>query len=308
MGKLALNRETVSLMTTIDNAIETIRREAAAKNIRINIEGSEEVFFVQADPLRLEQAIWNLLNNAVKFTPHEGVITIRLRKENGDAIIEIGDTGQGIEPDFLPHVFEMFRQADASSSRRYAGMGIGLALVRQLIELHRGSVSVSSAGRGKGAQFTIKLELSNEMSESVTAEQLPEPGLLTQMRILVVDDSEDTVDMLRRLFEMDGAIVSTAKSGSEGLQIASERDFDVIISDISMPEMDGFEFLRRLRKIPQKKDIPVLAVTGFGRQEDMEQALAEGFFSHVTKPLDINAVVKILRTLPPKTSQPEVRA
>ena len=187
-------------------------------------------------------------------------------------------------------------------------MGIGLALVKQLIELQGGSVSVISPGLGKGAQFTIKLELSNEMSQSVTPAQIPEPGLLTQMRILVVDDSEDTVDMLRRLFEMDGAIVSTAKSGSDALQIVSERDFDVIVSDISMPEMDGFEFLRRLRKIPQRKDIPVLAVTGFGRQEDMEQALAEGFFSHVTKPLDINAVVKILRTLPPRTSQPQVRA
>ncbi len=297
-GKLSLNREAVSLTTTVHNAVETVRTEAAAKNIEISVSESGQALFVDADPLRLQQVIWNLLNNAVKFTPTGGKVLVQLSRDEDEALVIVKDTGEGIDPKFAPYLFEMFRQADATSSRRHSGMGIGLALVQQLVALHNGSVAMESAGIGRGAKFTIRLPLSRDTRERGVPEELVDVGALDQMRILVVDDSADTVEMLRRLFEMDGATVSTAGGGAEALEIIREKDFEVILSDISMPEMDGFEFLRRLREIPVKRDVPVLALTGFGRAEDVERAKAEGFFTHVTKPIDVNKLVGLLRTLP----------
>ena len=301
IGKLSLNREVVSLMTILNNAVETISDDAAAKQIQIQIrfDTPEEVIFVDADPLRLEQVFWNLLNNAVKFTPAGGSVTIRVSSGAGRVTLTVEDNGPGIEPEFLPHVFEMFRQADASSSRPHAGMGIGLALVRQLIGLHGGTVAVESV-MGQGAKFTIELLATRETEESLGFAPQMEAGALSQMRILVVDDSADTVDMLRRLFEMDGALVTTARGGTEALEIAAEKDFDVVLSDISMPGMDGFEFVRRLRQIAKQRDVPVIALTGFGRAEDVDRARAEGFLSHVTKPIEVNSLIEIMRKLPVK--------
>ncbi|MDQ2937700.1 MAG: PAS domain S-box protein [Acidobacteriota bacterium] len=302
IGKLSLNREVVSLMTIINNAVETVGGDVAAKQIELKVEAGEDVIFVNADPLRLEQIIWNLLNNAVKFTPAGGAITIRVRADNDRAVLSVEDTGQGIEPEFLPHVFEMFRQADASSSRPHGGMGIGLALVRQLIDLHGGTIAVDSVV-GQGAKFTIQLPVSTETEKSLRVSGPLQAAVLNQMRILVVDDSADTVDMLRRLFEMDGASVDTARSGLEALDIARGKDFDVVLSDISMPGMDGFEFVGRLRQIANQKDVPVIALTGFGRTEDVDRATGEGFLSHVTKPIDVNSLVEILRKLPLRNRQ-----
>jgi CheY-like chemotaxis protein len=196
----------------------------------------------------------------------------------------------------------MFRQADASSSRPHSGMGIGLALVRQLIGLHGGTVAVESV-MGQGAKFTIELPATSETEKSLGFAPQMEAGALSQMRILVVDDSSDTVDMLRRLFEMDGALVTTARGGAEALEIAVEKDFDVVLSDISMPGMDGFEFVRRLRQLAKQRDVPVIALTGFGRAEDIDRARAEGFLSHVTKPIEVNSLINIMRKLPVKNDQ-----
>lgn len=301
MGKLSLNREAVSLMTTIGNAVETVQAEAAAKEVELKVIAPEEVLFVDADPLRIEQVVWNLLNNAVKFTSAGGTVTVRISSEANQGVVSVEDTGEGIDRTFIPHVFEMFRQADATNSRRHGGLGIGLALVQQLIQLHDGTVAVSSEGLGQGAQFTIKLPLSRESKQVLSNVPQTEDGALSQMRILVVDDSLDSVDMLRRLFEMDGAIVSTARSGPEALQIVTNEHFDVILSDISMPGMDGFELLRLLRELPGVRDTPVLALTGFGRAEDVARAKAEGFFSHVTKPIDLGQLVETLQELRVKT-------
>lgn len=302
IGKLSLNREVVSLTSLIENAVETVSGEAAQKEIELRIEGAADVIFVNADPLRFEQIIWNLLNNAVKFTPVGGTVTIRLGSESGRARIVVEDTGPGVDPQFLPHVFEMFRQADASSSRPHGGMGIGLALVKQLIELHGGSVAAAST-LGRGATFTIELPATAEKDEPAGYSPQEEAGILSNMRILIVDDSADTVEMLRRLFEMDGAVVATASSAPEALEIAGQKDFDAVLSDISMPGMDGFEFVRRLRQLSRHRNVPVLAITGFGRPSDVERAAAEGFFSHVTKPIDVNNLVQMLRELPVKNQQ-----
>jgi two-component system CheB/CheR fusion protein len=312
IGKLSLNLEIASLTTIIDNAVETVSSDAALKKIAIKVDTPEDVIFVEADPLRLEQVVWNLLNNAVKFTPAGGTVNICLRGEQGCATLTVADNGPGIEPAFLPHVFEMFRQADASSSRPHGGMGIGLALARQLIGLHGGTVTVASLP-GQGATFTVELPATRETEKSLGFSLPSEsatsgaPGVLFQMRILVVDDSRDTVDMLRKLFEMDGAVVATASSATEALEVARRQEFDVVLSDISMPKMDGFEFVRRLREMETQKNVPVIALTGFGRAEDVDRAEAGGFFSHVTKPIDVNSLVEMLSQLLTKNRQSAAR-
>jgi PAS domain S-box-containing protein len=297
IGKLSLNREVVSFLNVINNAVETVSGEADTKQIEIVVDAPQELVFVDADPLRLEQVIWNLLNNAVKFTPPGGRVTVTLEPHAGRATLIVADNGPGIEPEFLPHVFEMFRQADASSSRSHSGMGIGLALVQQLIGLHGGTAEVSSSP-GAGATFTIELPVSQEMEAPQEPVTPHEAGVLSQLRVLVVDDSFDTVEMLDQLLRMEGALVATACSGAAGLEIAWERTFDVVLSDISMPKMDGFEFARHLRGLASMEGVPVIALTGFGRVEDVQRAAAEGFLSHVTKPIDINGLIELLRKLP----------
>jgi two-component system CheB/CheR fusion protein len=246
--------------------------------------------------VRLEQIVWNLLNNAVKFTPAKGRITVRLGKENGRVFLTVEDTGKGIDAKFLPHIFELFRQGDATTSRAEAGMGIGLAVAQQLVNLHEGSITATSPGIGKGASFTVALPLSLEPRPTDT----PVLGLMNSLReisVLVVDDSEDTTEMLTQLLKISGAKVDSATSGNEALRMVAEKEFDVVLSDISMPGMDGFEFLRQLRQIPGKANLPVLALTGFGRPEDIERARAAGFFSHLTKPFDLEALLEILNDL-----------
>jgi len=301
-GKLTLNSETISVMTAINNAVETVRVDAAAKQIDIQIEAPDGALFVDGDLLRIEQIIWNLLTNAVKFTPAGGHILLRAVRDAEDAVLSVTDTGQGIDAAFLPHVFEMFRQADASTCRTQSGMGIGLALVRQLVELHGGKVDVRSAGVGLGTCFTVWLPHSTRGRMSVTPVLDFTSEQLGKLDVLVLDDSEDTTEMLRHLLEQNGALVTTATNGADALRIASEREFDIVLSDISMPGMDGFEFVRRLRELPGKKDVPVLALTGFGRPEDISRAQNEGFFSHLTKPFDLGALSQILEKIPSRRS------
>ena len=297
-GKLELNRETVSPVVSIHNAIETVRLDAQGKNIRVEVEASEEPIFVAADPVRLEQVIWNLLNNSVKFTPPDGLIAVKLRTEPDEIVLSVEDNGQGIDPTFLPHIFEIFRQADSGANRPQAGMGIGLAVVQQLVELHGGSVTAHSDGLGHGASFTIRLPRTGE--NKLRAEPSPDLGIdsLEGMNVLVVDDSEDTAEMVRCLLEIGGANVIAVTSGFEALRVAGEKQFDVVLSDISMPGMDGFEFLSRLRKLPGYAILPAVALTGFGRPEDVQRAQRQGFYAHLTKPFDIQALAGLLQKMP----------
>lgn len=297
-GKLDLNRETVSPVAAIENAIETVRMEADEKRVQIKVEAPNDLLFVRADPVRLEQIIWNLLNNAVKFTQQGGCIIVRLEEDNDDVVLSVSDNGQGIDSSFLPHIFEIFRQADPGTSRAQQGMGIGLAVVQQLVELHGGVVSAYSAGTGKGAAFTIRLPRSGNANEHSSPPQILGIGSLRGMSVLVVDDSADTTEMVRHLLEIGGASVCSATSGFEALRLAREKDFDVVLSDISMPEMDGFEFLRRLRQIPGKEDLPAVALTGFGRPEDVQRAHDKGFCAHLTKPFDIQQLATLLQRVP----------
>jgi two-component system CheB/CheR fusion protein len=258
--------------------------------------------FVEGDTVRLEQIIWNLLNNAVKFTSAGGRISFRIGKENDQVVLTVEDTGQGIDASFLPHVFELFRQADATTSRAHSGMGIGLAVVKQLVDLHHGSIAAYSAGLGKGTTFTVRLPLSLEIRPQL-APVIDLAKTLDKFAVLVVDDSEDTTEMLAQVLKMSGAIVISATSGDEALRIMAEKEFDIILSDISMPGMDGFEFLRNLRQLPGGFHVPVLALTGFGRPEDIERAKREGFSSHVTKPFDIDALMQVLKSITQNKAQ-----
>ena len=297
-GKLELNRETVSPVVSIENAIETVRIDADGKDIEIQVVAPDEPLFVQADPVRLEQIIWNLLNNSVKFTPRGGRIEVRLEEDVDEIVLTVADNGQGIPSSFLPHIFEMFRQADSGTSRAQSGMGIGLAVVQQLVELHGGLVTAFSAGVGKGATFTIRLPRSVDTKRRPSLLTDLTIGTLQGMEVLVVDDSEDTTEMVRHLLEIGGASVCAATSGSEALRFAREREFDVVLSDISMPEMDGFEFLSRLRKLPGKEDLPAVALTGFGRPEDVQRASDQGFYAHLTKPFDLQTLARLLQKIP----------
>jgi len=297
-GKLTLNLETVSLATAINNAIETVRADADTKNISIDLALPISPIFLEGDSLRLEQIIWNLLSNSVKFTDAGGKIRVALDREDGEAVLTVEDTGQGIHPAFLPRVFDMFRQGDTRASREHSGLGIGLALVQQLVRLHKGSVEAFSEGVGKGTTFTIRLPAKRELTAITADEPLLDPlEGLNGLRVLAVDDDEDNTSLLRQLLELSGARVLTANSGPTALALAANSEVDVVLSDISMPGMDGFEFVRRLRKLNGKENVRVIALTGFGRRDDIEQAHNEGFVAHLTKPIDFDKLIKMLQGL-----------
>ena len=297
-GKLNLNRELVFVLASVNNAVDTVRDEAAEKKITIAVNTSDESVVVDADPIRLQQIVWNLLNNSIKFTPAGGTITVSISSNNGNVALTVQDDGQGIDPAFLPHVFEIFRQADTGTARAQSGMGVGLAVLKQLVELHNGSVSVSSDGPGHGSQFTVVLPLSKRAP--VKSSSSFDLIKLNKLRVLVIDDSEDTADMLKALLTESGALVMAATSGSDALRIGAEFEFDVVLSDISMPGMDGFEFLRNFKLSARNADVPVLALTGLGRSEDIKRAQTEGFYAHLTKPLDIDLLLETLRNIPRK--------
>lgn len=295
-GKLALEPRPLSLAAVIRDAVESIHGRAAEKEIMLSVDLPAEPIVVNADQVRVQQIVWNLVANAVKFTPKGGRISVTLEGDGREAALAVEDNGQGIDQDFLPHVFEMFRQADASATRKHGGMGIGLALVRQLAELHGGRVEARSEGMGQGARFIVRLPLHTDSKtpRTATTKRVAE-GELTGARILVVDDTQDSLNMIRVLLTNKGAIIETALNGEEGLRAAESSDFDLILSDIAMPGMDGYEFLRALREKPRHASTPAIALTGFGRTEDVEKARQAGFTTHLTKPLDFGTLVKLAR-------------
>jgi two-component system CheB/CheR fusion protein len=297
MGKLSLDRQPVSLSTVITEAIETVSAEVRAKGISLSVDLDREILVVEGDSVRLAQIAWNLLNNAVKFTPANGEIRITLSLEGDEARLIVEDNGQGISPEFLPHVFEIFRQADASRSRRQGGMGIGLALVKQLAELHHGRVQADSGGVDRGARFTVWIPLFKPGPDGLRSEKVGATGALRSKFILVVDDSSESTEMLGKLLEIEGAFVDLARSGAEALTIAGQKRFDLVISDISMPEMDGYQLLRKLRQLPHMESVPAVALTGYGRSADIERAHTEGFAEHLIKPIDIDQLLQIVRRL-----------
>lgn len=301
-GKLQLTVSSVNLASIIQAALDTVRLAAEAKSIQIQVSLNPNVGPVSGDPNRLQQVIWNLLSNAIKFTEAGGAIQIRLETVGNHAQIQVSDTGKGIHPDFLPYVFDCFRQEDSGTTRQFGGLGLGLAIVRHLVELHGGRVESDSAGEGQGATFTVRLPLMAHPIAptpfNLPAEPLPS---LRGMQILVVDDDADTRAFLTFLLEQYEAHVTPVTAVGAALRTLGQSRFDLLVSDIGMPDMDGYMFLQQLRKLPAEQGgtIPAIALTAYASEMDYQQAIQAGFQRHVAKPVDpiqlVTAITSLVR-------------
>jgi two-component system, chemotaxis family, CheB/CheR fusion protein len=246
---------------------------------------------IHADAERVEQMVWNLVRNALKFTPHGGRVRIALSRQGGFVCVEVADTGQGIDPGFLPRIFEMFSQADGGGRRDRGGLGIGLSLVKQLAELHGGRIEVESAGQGQGARFRLWLPENAPSPPVETPREYVDPGILRGLRVLLVDDSIEALEAFRTLLEMEGAQVRAEPSAEQALEAVAQQEFDVVLSDIGMPTMNGYEMIQQMRTAPRTARLPALALTGFGREQDVARALAAGFNGHLSKPVSLKGLV-----------------
>jgi PAS domain S-box-containing protein len=304
-GKLPLNVTTLNLELAIKAAMETVQTAAEAKSIAIKTNFSP-VGQIRGDFTRLQQIMWNLLTNAVKFTPDGGSVEIQLQQIGDRAQISVSDTGKGIPPEFLPHVFEHFRQADASVTRNHGGLGLGLAIVRHLVELHGGEVAVTSPGVGQGATFSLRLPLLSgnnqgaaKTKNTTTAKIKPDLTSLQGIRVLVVDDDLDNRKLLTILLEQHQAEVMTVASAMEVSSVLKGFKPDILVSDIGMPDVDGYTLLRSIRCLSPEQggQIPAIAVTAYARPEEAQQALACGFQRHLSKPIDANELVSAIAEL-----------
>ncbi|MEH2235200.1 MAG: ATP-binding protein [Nostoc sp.] len=300
-GKLNLNICPVSLGMVIEAALETVQLAAQAKSIQIQTIFDRTLPEVMGDPNRLQQVVWNLLSNAVKFTPTGGRVEIRLVEAGNQAQIQVSDTGKGISADFLPYLFDYFRQADSTTTRTFGGLGLGLAIVRKVVEMHGGKVQAESPGEESGTTFSVELPLlvrsehvRREENESLDCE--PESSLLSNTQILVVDDEPDIRDLVSFILQDYGGEVTAVASAQEALQALSESIPDVLISDIGMPKTDGYMLMREVRaRSPQQGGlVPAIALTAYAGEMNQQQALAAGFQMHISKPVDPDALVKAI--------------
>ncbi len=295
-GKLHFEPKPTDLNITVKAAIDTVRASAASRNIELLIELSPTMLVVMGEPVRLQQIAWNLLSNAIKFTEPGGKVTIASNLEGSQARLIVSDSGVGIEPEFLPHVFDRFKQADGSTSRRHGGLGLGLAIADALAKMHGGRIEAASDGVGKGARFTFQVEVAT--TERVAPEPVDEKvHSLNGLNVLIVEDSPDTLTLLSALFSKEGANVTTAASAAEALQQAVARRPSVIISDIGMPDVDGYELLEQLKVIPGMDDVPAIAISGYASDEDRERALDTGYHALVPKPIDVDALFTLIHEL-----------
>lgn len=299
-GKLSLTPSPMNLATTIQAAIETMRLAAEAKSIQIETHLAPGVGLISGDPTRLQQVVWNLLSNAVKFTPVGGQVTVQLLKLGHQAQLTVQDTGQGIDASFLPYVFDYFRQQDGATTRKFGGLGLGLAIVRHLVELHGGTIQAESPGEGLGATFTIHLPLL--ASQPSIAQEPPgsEPTLNLQgVQVLIVDDDTDTRDFIGFLLEQAGARVVAATSAGEALAMLRHSQPDVLVSDIGMPDMDGYMLMQQLRKLAPEQGgrIPAIALTAYTGEFNQQQARSVGFQKHIAKPVEPETLIGAVRSL-----------
>lgn len=304
-GKLRLAVQPVDLQRVIEDALDGIRPAAAAKNIRLQPVLASPGGPVSGDPDRLQQVVWNLLSNAVKFTPKGGRVQIQLQRVSSHVELLVSDTGQGIQPDLLPYVFDRLRQGDSSSTRSHGGLGLGLALVRHFVELHGGIVFAESPGEGRGATFVVKLPLMTARPAELAAERTPPTfqrasgQSLAGLRILVVDDDPTAVDLNREILSQAGAEVRGCRSGTDALQILQQWRPAVLVSDIEMPGLDGYTLLRQIRALApdQGGKTPAVALSAYDRPEDRVRSLRAGFNFHVSKPVEPDELTAIVASL-----------
>jgi CheY-like chemotaxis protein len=300
-GKLRIEPRTVSMIPIIEAAMDVARPAADAKKIRLTAALDPAAGLVSGDADRLQQIVWNLLSNAVKFTPPRGQVSVRLEREDANVKLTVSDTGEGIEPEFLPFVFDRFRQFESGPARPTGGLGLGLAIVRHVTESHGGTVSAASRGRGQGATFTVTIPLAvtcQEASEAASdhltdagelpQSQAPAPDRLRDLRVLVVDDDPDARDLFSLTLTSHGAEVRSCASAFEALQILDEWEPDALVSDIGMPVEDGYELMKKVRaRGPERGGlVPALALTAYARAEDARRALNAGYQAHFPKPIE----------------------
>jgi signal transduction histidine kinase/CheY-like chemotaxis protein len=301
-GKLRIKPSQVDLTHLVEMAIEGVRPAADAKNIRIEAELETGSTIMRADGDRLQQVVWNLLTNAVKFTPKNGQVKVLLRRVSSDVELVVEDSGEGIAPEFLPHMFETFRQSDTSTTRPHGGLGIGLSIVKHLVELHGGHIEGRSPGKGQGATFVVRLPVSPLISATLGVKKVaarrplpdrPAPPRLEGVRALVVEDDPDAQELLTHVLSESGIAVRAAGSAEEARHILDTYEPHVIISDVGLPGEDGHEFIRSIRtsSIEARKNIPALALTAFASNEDRARALVAGFNNHLAKPVDAGTLI-----------------
>jgi PAS domain S-box-containing protein len=307
-GKLRLDVERVDPVSLIRTAMDAISPDAIAKGVVIDQDLDRNTGPVAADPKRLRQVVWNLMNNAVKFTPPGGEVTVRLRRKGEDVEIVVSDTGQGIGPEFLPYLFERFRQEDGSTRRNHGGLGLGLAIVRHLVEMHGGTVRAESAGEGKGSTFTVRLPARAETGADgggtepgspvpPAAVRLPRSAL-AGVRVIVVDDDPDARAMVRRVLVEFGATVAEAGGVDEALALLEGPRPAVLVSDIGMPRRDGYDLIRAARAGGHPPEVlPAIALTAFAREDDRDRALGAGFQAHLAKPINTSRLVETIARL-----------
>ncbi|MBS0417680.1 MAG: CHASE3 domain-containing protein [Proteobacteria bacterium] len=304
-GKLLFEPKSTDVAEVVEAAVAAVRPTADAKGVLLSTK-IEPCRVVSADPARLQQVAWNLLTNAIKFTPRAGRVDITLRENTGQVELSVTDSGQGIRAEFLPFVFDRFRQADASTTRRHGGLGLGLSIVKSLVELHGGSVEAWSEGEGRGATFIVCLpirllestEAANGNLPSVASENHGTPEL-AGLRILVVDDEDDARTLARRVLEERGALVTTVSSAAEAIaSVGDNNPPSVIVSDIGMPEQDGYDLIKQMRALPGEAGrVPAVALTALARAEDRKRALSAGYQKHVSKPVDPAELVAVIASL-----------
>jgi signal transduction histidine kinase/CheY-like chemotaxis protein len=296
-GNLRLDVQLVEPDKVVEAALGTVHPAAVAKRIDLRVDIAHGVGTVLGDPNRLQQVMWNLLSNAVKFTPNGGMVQVMLGRDGHDVVIRVADSGIGIEPDFLPYVFDRFRQQDASITRKHGGLGLGLSIARQLIELHGGTIGAASPGTYAGTTFTVRLPLAEAeaapLPAPAAAPRAQAQGDLAGVKVLLVDDATDTLDVLQQILQHSGATIMAASSAGKALALLERERPDVIVSDIGMPDVDGFELIRRIRRRSAGAGgaIPAIALTAFTRQDDRNRAMQAGFNDYLAKPVEPGSLV-----------------
>jgi len=308
-GKVRIYPSQVDLSNVIDVALEDARLALDAKRISVHTTLDRAGSVMRGDGERLQQIVWNLITNAIKFTPKDGEITVTLSRVDSDLVLSVSDTGVGIAPGFLPHVFDSFRQSDSSAARVHGGLGVGLSISKHLVDLHGGSIEVQSEGTGKGATFVVRLPVSPLISATVGVPQVPAtreserpvelPSAQHELRVLVVDDEPDARELIGYVLETCGMEVRLAGTAQAALSELRGYTPHVIISDIGMPQEDGYALIRSIRTLPEsdKKDIPAIALTAFTRNEDRTRALVAGFNLHIAKPVEPATLVRAVLDL-----------
>jgi CheY-like chemotaxis protein len=304
-GKVRLDVRLVDLADIIDASLDTVAAAASARNIRLEKELEAGLPRMRADPHRLQQVLWNLLSNAIKFTASGGSVCVSLRRAGPNLDLAVRDTGQGIAPNFLPHVFERFRQADSSNTRQHAGLGLGLAIVKELVELHGGHVRATSPGQGQGATFTVSLPIPAEEEVGTRAGTTPMPatrvvdGALSGTQVMVVDDEADARMLVEDILRSAGARVVSAASAREAMLKFAQDQPDLLLSDIGMPGENGYDLVKQVRSLPIENGggVPAIALTAFARPEDRSRALAAGFQLHLAKPVEQGELLSAITSL-----------